>query len=623
MTTEVGGVVVKILGDDSDLNKKLTDSAKNVAKWGAAAAAAAAVGTIAITKETAAAAKEVENLSRLLGISSTEFQRNAAAAKSVGIEQDKLADIYKDTSDKVGDFLTTGAGPMIDYFEKVAPKIGQTAEEFRNLSGPQALQKYMDGLEEANLSQSEMTFFMEAIASDATLLIPLLADGGAEFERLGERADAAGAILSAIDIEKLNQLTVSVAQGQEQFKGFTNQLAVQFAPILQGVTQLFADNAGGAFDMRKAVEKAYDIVITGAGFAADALNGVQVVVKGLEVIFWGLQAGALVVFRTILEGLDFMANSFRATVNAMIDGVNLIPGIELDKMVTGQGVATKIIADLADAAKGIMAEAAQEFQDLALAPPPSSALNAWVSAVETAAQTAAENTAAKKTEALTGLLVPSLVGTADDPEVIATREKYNAMRAFLTEYAVDVGNLGAALSADQVAAAKETADKLAAVEEAANAAKIGLASSVFGDLSSLMNTENKKLFEVGKVAAIGQAVVDGYAAAVSAYKFGNSIGGPIAGAAAAGASVLATGAMIADLVGTQYGGGAKSPSVSAGGSAAATPAAAPVAPAAPASEQVLRLETVDPSAFVSGQVVNQLAESLVQYQKDGFQLVVG
>jgi hypothetical protein len=37
-------------------------------------------------------------------------------------------------------------------------------------------------------------------------------------------------------------------------------------------------------------------------------------------------------------------------------------------------------------------------------------------------------------------------------------------------------------------------------------------SSTFSSLSSLMNSESKKLFEIGKAAAVASAIVDGFAA---------------------------------------------------------------------------------------------------------------
>src|SRR5690606_23334144 len=109
-------------------------------------------------------------------------------------------------NDKVGDFLTTGQGPMADFFEKIGPKVGVTAEHFRNLSGSEALGLYIKSLEEAGVSQAEMTFFMEAIASDATLLLPLFKENGKELRRLTGEFDKFGGAISDVDIAKLKQV---------------------------------------------------------------------------------------------------------------------------------------------------------------------------------------------------------------------------------------------------------------------------------------------------------------------------------------------------------------------------------------------------------------------------------
>ena len=135
-------------------------------------------GFVAATKSAMNYGKEMTNLANISGAGFMEFQKLADGAKTVGIENTKLADIFKDVNDKVGDFLQAGSGPMVDFFENIAPAVGVTAEQFKNLSGPEALQLYYDSLAKANLSQQEMTFYMEAIASDATALIPLLAKQG-------------------------------------------------------------------------------------------------------------------------------------------------------------------------------------------------------------------------------------------------------------------------------------------------------------------------------------------------------------------------------------------------------------------------------------------------------------
>lgn len=101
----------------------------------------------ALTISTSKTAAEIKTFAQVANAAPEELQKWAAGSKTVGIEQEKLADILKDVNDRVGDFLTTGGGPMADFFENVAPKIGITADAFRDLSGPQALQLYVTSLE--------------------------------------------------------------------------------------------------------------------------------------------------------------------------------------------------------------------------------------------------------------------------------------------------------------------------------------------------------------------------------------------------------------------------------------------------------------------------------------------
>jgi hypothetical protein len=151
-------------------------------------------------------AKELTNLSNVAGVSTTRFQELAFASKSFGVDQNKLSDILKDVNDKFGDYYTTGAGPLADFFENIAPKIGITADAFKGLSSSDALQLYVKSLEDANVSQAEMTFYMEAIASDATLLTPLFMDNAAGLDQMSASAHDLGAIIDQDLIAKSSAL---------------------------------------------------------------------------------------------------------------------------------------------------------------------------------------------------------------------------------------------------------------------------------------------------------------------------------------------------------------------------------------------------------------------------------
>ena len=210
--------------------------ARGVARVAAAALAGAAV---AMTRSTVAAANAIDQLSRVANANPEVFQRWSAASATVGIEQEKLADILKDVNDRVGDFLATGGGPMADFFANIAPRVGVTADQFARLSGPEALQLYVSSLEKAGVSQQEMTFYLEAMASDATRLIPLLQNGGAEMTRLGAQAQALGAVLDADAIAAMRRSELALVSIGQVFTGLRNRIAVALAPSLEAVAKAF------------------------------------------------------------------------------------------------------------------------------------------------------------------------------------------------------------------------------------------------------------------------------------------------------------------------------------------------------------------------------------------------
>lgn len=216
--------------------KKVEQNAKVVGQAVGLGVSAAVAALTTLTVQTVRAADEVQRFSAVAGASPQEFQRYSAGARLLGIEQEKLADIFKDTNDKIGDFLETGGGAMADFFENIAPRVGVTADQFRKLSGPQALGLYVDSLEKANLTQSQMTFYMEAIASDSTMLLPLLRNNAEGFKLLGEQAEAAGSIMGEKTLEAAQDLKIASFLLGERVSGLRNQLAGALIPALADVT---------------------------------------------------------------------------------------------------------------------------------------------------------------------------------------------------------------------------------------------------------------------------------------------------------------------------------------------------------------------------------------------------
>lgn len=171
----------------NQMKRKFSDFSKSIA-IGGAAVVGAVMSVNKVFDDLAQKSKEVGIAAQVAGEGFEDFQRQAYGAKMVGIEVDKLGDIFKDVRDRIGDFTQTGGGPMADFFENIAPKVGITAKAFEGLGGKASLQLYYDSLKKANVSQEDMVFYLEAMASDATNLIPLLENGGAAWDRYGSKA---------------------------------------------------------------------------------------------------------------------------------------------------------------------------------------------------------------------------------------------------------------------------------------------------------------------------------------------------------------------------------------------------------------------------------------------------
>lgn len=267
-----------------------------------------------LASSTADAAKEIKNLSQVANTSPLEFQRMAAAVGSVGIEQEKLGDILKDVNDRVGDFIQTGGGPMADFFENIAPKVGVTIDQFKELSGKDALLLYVDSLEKAGVSQQEMTFFLEAMAGDASLLIPLLQDNGRELERLEDKAEAAGRILSGKALQSANEFREELTTLQGTFTGLRHTVGAELMPVVTGAMRQIGDALLGnreqvkvwATSFADGVEHALPVIgdlVTGIGRVTTVVGGVVAstvdMVGGWE--NFGIIIGAVLASKTIIR----------------------------------------------------------------------------------------------------------------------------------------------------------------------------------------------------------------------------------------------------------------------------------------------------------------------------------
>ena len=209
--------------------------------YGALAAAVSTAGLSLWIASSLEAASNLELLARRSNATIEEFQRLAIGARMVGVEHENLAQILQDVNDKFGDFMQTDGGELADFFKGIAPQIGVTADQFKNLSGPQALQLFVSSLEQANTAQADMIFYLESIASDASLLLPMLRSNGAGFKQWADEAERLGLILSTETVRAISDYKAQTELTGIATENLGTKIGVELIPSLSSLNGLLLD----------------------------------------------------------------------------------------------------------------------------------------------------------------------------------------------------------------------------------------------------------------------------------------------------------------------------------------------------------------------------------------------
>lgn len=239
---------------------------------------------------------ELAQLSAIANTSIANFQGLSGAAATFGVSSEKTADMLKDFNEKIGEFNSIGAGGAVDFFEQIAVKTEggaegakKLAEEMSKMDGVDALQVYVDKLEEAGVNQKEMSFYLESMGSDLTAIAPLLVDGGQLWKDYQKAMEDAGILTGEEAIQKSIELTAQTESLQMQFSAFKNELASQMMPILSQLLSYFMDGSseGGKF--------------------SGVIEGIGVMAKGVASVIVGLATG----MKNLVEIMSLVVNQFK------------------------------------------------------------------------------------------------------------------------------------------------------------------------------------------------------------------------------------------------------------------------------------------------------------------------
>lgn len=324
MSTVVGRLRAELGLDSSGFQSGLQQSQASFQSFGRQMAnigkgvALAGVSAFAAFNNSANRMTDLQRQAEIAGLTAQDFNVAAQAAREYGIEQGKLSDVLKDVNDRLGEYRETGGGEMAEFFEKIAPKVGLTLEAFEGLNSSEALQLYVTALQDAKLPQQQMTYYMEALADDATGLIPVFGKSGEALDAMGERMRKLG-----VNIDDDLLTSTRAARGDinlisEALRTNFDQAILKMGPSLANLAAAFVPVAGGIATVLEKITEWTDVAGKSARSLIDNSETIQAAWGYLGPFFSGLFEGISNNFQTWVANIKA---PFQEIIN-MLDAVD-------------------------------------------------------------------------------------------------------------------------------------------------------------------------------------------------------------------------------------------------------------------------------------------------------------
>ena len=606
MAEIVGDVAVRVGADTSGLTRGMADADKSMKQMSLSAhAAGTAIGMLAaevikagaqlafsLTTKGFEAVDALDKMAAKSSASVKSMQSLTFALGEAGISTEQTQMAVKKLNVAIGD-AQGGNKTAQATFEKLGLSVSELSAmdaDQRMAAIADAMAGYGNAADKASIASD---IFGAKIGPDLAASLGL---GGDAIRQASADLDAMGLSMSDIDAAKVAAANDAFSRAGMVVDGISNKLAVEFAPLLEAISKSFveAGKEGGGFG--NMVQSAVQATIKVVAFLANAIDGIKRI--------------GVAVSDSLIYGFAMIEETFNKVALGIVSAMDIIPGVDLTsnivaleaKVKQSQSVMAQAAANMRKqfetplagdvflkyaedakkaseegAAAAIAARNASKGGDAAApaidkqAAADAAKLEAKKAALaaELEAELWAEGEKQSQKDALAREGIAKELAMFDErfktkeeklAESLARENEIIAAareQGVISQEEADARELQAMLAHEGElseiadAAAKQRADK----EKAAAAQKVADIQKMFSNLTTLMNSGSRKMFEIGKVAAIANALISARESIVSSYAAGAKIGGPVLGAAFGAAAGIAQFANIQAIRSQSFGGG--------------------------------------------------------------------
>lgn len=258
-----------------------------------------------VTKESAAAAKELEALSLQSGVSAQDLQAFQYAEDFLDVSTDTLTDSLKDLTTKMSD-AKDGNEEVIAMFDQLGVSVTDAGGNLRD--SYDVFLDVIDGLGEMSNQAERDALAMGLINESAQKLNPLIEQGSGSLKKYADEAENVGYILSNDQLKALTAVDEAQNRLLKSQEAVSKQISAEYAPYMSDALN----------ETRELIEKVGTALVDSG--AVEAFGSILDSAVSLLEPLGDLTADILPPLGTLLQGIA-------GTLAWAADTINLIVGL--------------------------------------------------------------------------------------------------------------------------------------------------------------------------------------------------------------------------------------------------------------------------------------------------------
>ncbi|MDF4639335.1 hypothetical protein P3489_06010 [Vibrio parahaemolyticus] len=448
--SDIAKLTVALYANSAQFTSELQKSQKKAKNWSdsisktmsiaakaTAGAAVAAAGSLALVyNQQAALIDQTAKFADRIGISTEALTQFRHASELTGVGSKNLDMSLQRMTRRIAE-AATGSGEAAPALKQ----LGLDAQALGQMTPDQQLYTLADAFTQVESQSERVRLAFKLFDSEGVGMVNMLAGGSDGLRTMADEADRLGITLSRIDAAKVEMANDAMYKVGVTTTALKQEITTQLAPIVAALAEEFLAYSQQFGGMNSMIAEGIHSTVSGIGFMADSLRGVQLIIDGMTVAWDGFKLGFMVASQTITTGLHELSQFLFKVIISPLQGVLDLAGNFSDEAANMAASLRQFSnmpppqlfdAATVNQAKLDLNQSLWELRDLASQPLPSEGIESWYQNTKARFEQLAKDYAGSinyNTPDATPL--PSADGDKEDPAVTAFK---NATDQLETEW---------------------------------------------------------------------------------------------------------------------------------------------------------------------------------------------